>query len=303
MVLKLLTGPARALVWVLISVTVFARWMLTRPLGFFALAIGAYCLAPVVSAVDPLSASELATLVADQPRDVSIALGTALLTIVGFVFAFAVANSAWRAQRRTEIRLTSGDEIYDFFREAWNHLLTLEIYAEFLIDVHGSLKAQSLNREELEFKGNEIIRRSPEFTTSRLRLSRMSIEVHALREKHELVLSEQWLALPTLKHAVRYLDEATRAMWFLAPEGAGTSVGGLAFVNECDPKAWSNFVRISEESRLQGGVASSAIRAMFMSDVVKPNSAMVFSLVRTTTDLLRAEKLDQIFKKQDPKQN
>jgi hypothetical protein len=241
--------------------------------------------------VNPLSATELATLVADQPRDISIALGTALLTIVGFVFAFAVANSAWRAQRRTEIRLTSGDEIYGFFREAWNHLLTLEIYAEFLIDVHSSLRAQPLNREELEFKGNEIIRRSSEFTTSRLRLSRMSIEVHSLREKHELVLSGQWLALPTLKRAIRHLDEAAVAMWFSAPEGAGTPVGGLAFVNECDPKVWSNFARISEESRLQGGVASSAIRAMFMSDVVKPNFAMIFSLVRTTKDLLRTKEL------------
>jgi hypothetical protein len=285
---RLVSSPARVVVWTLMGCAIFIRWLFVKPLGFLVLALLAYFVVPRLTSITPMSAGGIVSLIASQPRDVTIAISTALLTIIGFVIAFSVANSAWRAQRRTEIRLAAAEEIYDFFREAWGHLLTLGLYAKFLGEVYEAAHAASLDAGRLEFEGQEIIRRTPQFTDSRLRLSRMSVEVHALRGKHELVLSEEWMALPAFKLAQQSLDKAADAMWFAAPEMADTPIRSIAFVAECDGNDWQKFVRIADENRLKGEMAASSIRGMIISDVIKPNAAMFVSFGRTTKDLLRS---------------
>lgn len=284
---RLATTPVRWVILVFTAVFLFLRWLISRPTGILIGTILAYFLLFRVTAFKPLSPGEMLLWLASEPRDVTIAITTALLTIVGFVVAFSIAQSAWKSQRRTEIRLAASDEIYGFFQEAWDHLLTLGLYCDSLSEFHEMLHGSTADPALIAVKSQRILDSTQKFHQSRHRLSRMSIEVHSLRAKHEIVLSNQWFGIKLFQSALGSLELVVSAMWITAPVSIDDAQKLFAFVVSFDRAEWDSLSRIVDESRAKGMAATGALRGMMISDVIKPSAATFFHLRWSTKQLTK----------------
>lgn len=261
------------------------RWLVTSAYGYLLLALIAYYLAGWFAASRPLTPSELGQWLIVQPRDVTIAIAQTLVTVVGFMLAFAVANFAWRNQRRTELRLAAGDEIQGFFQEICDLLISMGIYAELLSEMRAMLDSPS-SQSEVGSKADAVVRRTPEFVAARQRLSRLAIQVHSLRQKHELVLAQQFLAMRCFQAAQDALERASKSMWILAPESIESPVGTMMFVSKCDSTTWKTFEKDADEARKRISMTAGAIRGLFISDVIKPNASMLAHIRKTSGELV-----------------
>lgn len=265
------------------SVLVFGKWLTQKPKGLLVLAITAYFAAPVILASRPLSFGELILWVDEQSPETKVAMSTVLVTVVGFLLAFSVAHSAWRAQQRTQIRLAAEDEIYAFFSEFCDLLLSLELYAEFLVEAHAEIKSDVVPDEgAVEFLANQVEEKTSKFWPDRARLSRMSIEVHALQSKHELVLAQQRFAMPAFEKIKAAVELVTQEMWFYAPLGMMDPIRRLALVSLRDPKEWAEFAQVCEERRTTIGVANGAIRGLILGELIHPTGSSVLRFFGTS---------------------
>lgn len=250
---------------------IFVRWLFGRPLGLLVLSLGGYFWMVAYCSVKPMNFSEFMVWLSEQPNDVKSALATAVITVVGFLVAFQAANSSWRMQRRTEIRLAAAEEIYNFFNEATDLILKIEVFSEFLVEVESRTHDSEGGAEKDHLDGLSILKRLPEILSARDRLSRMSVDVHSLRGKHYSVLTEQIFAVYLFERAQRGLADAATGMWFGLPVGAPSEIGAVNIIRNRVDARRKAFSKQGELSRDSIAAASGAIRALFVGDVVKPS--------------------------------
>lgn len=262
---------------------VFFKWLLGRPLGWLSLVLAAYLWRTFYSASPPLKPSELLLWAAEQPTDVKTAIATVMVTVIGFLLAFSVTAQAWRIQKKTELRLAAEDEIYAFFQEAASHILTVNLYAEFLIETHQRVHAEPVpSVEELKHLADRLLRETSSFTPARQRLSRMSVECHGIRSKHELVVSDQRFAMNQLVSMIAALNAASISMWFVAPEIGDDPDRKLKMVELSDPGPWVDAAKATDECRLKIEMGNGAIRGLMLGGLVGTSAQSALNFHKTS---------------------
>lgn len=265
---------------------VFVRWVISSPVGLLFTSLIFYFLTPVIFGYKPYSFYSLADWIISQNENVKIAIAGSLLTTIGFVTAFSISNSAWRLQRRVEVRLEVGKELHSFFREAWDSSLLLQLYAEEIIDARKALQDFSalpeLERENFDWSvlESQIIflkQRTARVIEERNRLSELAQKVHSIRSRYELVLSQSIILMKGFDSAQKSLVMISERMWFLVLDVNADIAHTFAFIHQGDSKSWEDFLAIAGDCRINGEVALGQINGKILGDLFTPNIWTIFS--------------------------
>lgn len=264
---------------------VFCRWLLTRPVGMLSTVIGLYFLVPTLG-IQPLTLGQLAILFDQQDSSTKQAVGTSLLTILGFLVALTTANAAWRSQRRVDIRISAAEEIYAFFEQVNDDLLKIELYADNVIDIQRLALLPGCDETELAHKIRFLLEGTDDMTQARKRVSRMSVLVHNLQSKHALVMAQQLRVDSCFNRAARALERVSGAMWgLIAPFETMDIAHARRFIEDLDDQTLYVVSRECEKCRVEAGAAANALRGIILGEIMRPTFATAIKLGALTRGL------------------
>lgn len=281
---------------------VFTRWVISSPVGLLFTSLILYFLTPMIFGYRPYSFYGLADWVISQNENVQIAIAGSLLTTIGFVTAFSISNSAWRLQRRVEVRLEVGKELHSFFREAWDNSLVLQLYAEEIIAVKKSLQEFSalpeIERQNFDWSTLEsqvifLKQRTTRVIEERSRLSELVQKVHSIRSRYELILSQSIILMKGFDRAQESLTLISEKMWFLVLDTNSDIAHTFAFIQRVDSKGWEDFLAIAEDRRMKGEMALGNINGKILGDLFAPNIWTLVSFNRIMRQISKEDFLDK----------
>lgn len=214
----------------------------------------------------------------------STALLGILVTVMGFVVAFSVAHSSWRAQRRTDIRLAAGEELLDFFTAAVDELDIISDFASQLIDAQEAIGSGAPSTE-VDWRVERIVDSVTRCIEARERTANFTGRVHSLQGRHHNILASQPMATTAFETAkTRYLAAAAK-IYFVAPITKPNPAYVLAFLRHSSTTAWAECVAAVEMNSAPCLAAAAGLRAMFQADVVRPNLWFGLSSGKTANTL------------------
>ena len=273
--------PSKLLV-VLLSVfgliQIVFRFAIGTILGAFITSLALYFLMTAYGDTTPFTPTELLLWFSELSDSAKIGIGSALLTIFGFILAFYASASNFKKQIQTNIRIAVSDELECFHNEASGLTTDLEIYAESVIDAVEEINKSGFIEEAVN-KIEYLIDTAPDFLKARSRLSDMSVEVHRFSGKYYSLLSSLGLVEP-LKECTDAFSEITNTMPFVRTIKPGSPNSIESFVAYIDLPKWKEFITCCEKndefiSGLVGG-----IRGILLAPITEYNFQSIVHMIR-----------------------
>lgn len=156
---------------------------------------------------EPLSLVELVEFVVTQSDH--------LLAAVGVVVAI-YAISAWKDEKRVEMRLDVRRDLHEFFEAASKASRDLMLVAESLLALHDAIDRG--DKSDAQVKARVLLACRDRFSAQKI-LGELIVSSHGLEARHGMVLSSMPFSYQILRRAVAHLNELNDHMWFLLPEG------------------------------------------------------------------------------------
>jgi hypothetical protein len=114
----MLAGPASIAIVVAVWLNLFYRLLFGTLLGVFLVSIVCYVLVSTLTTIEPYGLTGLLDWFTTLPRDTQAAVGTVLLSVIGFIAAIWVAFALWKRQFEMQIRMSAADHLNDRFNDA-----------------------------------------------------------------------------------------------------------------------------------------------------------------------------------------
>lgn len=249
-------------------IALIARFLIGNIYGVF---LGAICLYAFIwgfGGIKPLTLGQLLVWVDDLPIEAKTGLIAALLTIVGFLFAFHTATANWKAEALSNLKLHVATEIENFFAEASRLTSDAQIYADTLVNTVNKIQGNS-DPAAVEFAVQWAIDRLPQFLAVRERLASMSIEVHRLSGKYFSVLATVPGATNALEDCAAAFTEITQNMWFHVPSIQHGNPNAITlFFSQVNVTQCSRFITSCEENFDRVNGLSGAVRGALLAPII-----------------------------------
>lgn len=257
----------------------------TRSLGLaLVIVLSGYLLVEPWLGIKPFGPTELLEWVLAPDTDSATMAGSSLVSLVAFLFAIWAASFTWRQGKRTELRLAAANEVHGFFESILREIITLEIWTEKLVEVHGRLQTSTSSREAA-FDAAYIAANKDAIRSARDGIWDSAIQINQLRSKHGALLLDSWLANRQFGKAHTAVSLLSSSIYSLPPWHLDEP-RFLAWISVQDANVWRAFAEDADACRDIVSSSSGFIKNLFESDVVKPAFSPIWEIWR----LVRASK-------------
>lgn len=230
--------------------------------------------------------------------EMKIAIVSSLVTVVGFLVAYASATSNWRSQMLANVKLQASGELNAFFTEVGSLVTDCEIYVSEALDTSEKVR-KSKNKQEKLFLVSYQNGRGHEIDLKRKRLVAMSIQVHQFTGKYaSLFLSMPWIQ-SNFDVAAKALNDVASKTWFSIPQAYPDDPDPVTtFLKQIDEQQMNNFKTSVAKNRIFLSFYPGSAGGQLQSGIVPFNSVSLFNLSRRVKELyvtfeeLRKAKLD-----------
>lgn len=270
-----LTGKqqaARLATVALTSLTTALHWMASSLFGFLALVTLIYGLMRITGGHVLSLGQSVEWLLSLDPQ--------ILLGVAGTIAAYAIAVNTWRQQKSLDLQLAAISEITAFFTRFNDLSRQLSQYSDQLLDLHKQLGGPPAQLLPI---AKHLLEHSHQATAVRAELSRMSIDVHNLRAKHELVITRGVMTSGAFVTASSALDRVSKAMWFSIPTRATDPAGFLHSAAFIDRKELATFGDTFDWSSERIAMSMGAMSGAALGRLLPPTFVSVFHLWKNLT--------------------
>lgn len=223
-----------------------------------------------------LSPSELLAELSNQPE---IFLG-----VVGSVVAY-FGLVAWKDQKRTELSLQAGGEIQAFFKRAFDLAVDLDSYCEDYLDLIAKVQSGK-PPEDLQFDVDWIGQKISGVATSRLNLSKISIEAHSIDSHYGAILRSKIFASHRLSNAVSALSKLAEAMWEIhIPTYATDAQSVFDDIKNVDPSKLEHYKNVFKKNAFQMLAYSGAVSGELAGRLFVPSIPGTIQIVQNIRKL------------------
>lgn len=216
------------LVHLAVACAVIIKWLTSTLLGLLLLSLALYLIVPMAGPTEPYTGSELLAWFANLTDDTKVAIGTSLLTIIGFLIAFQTATKNWRDQLRAQYELAAAQKISAFFDRVLDNIIDAKLFAEQLLEA-----VELVATETDDEKINKIIRYhaklSDDFLKVRSELIGSPVEANRLRDEYLAILRSHLLGLKLFDTAVEAMEDIIEHVGIPKIVDASTSEYSKAF--------------------------------------------------------------------------
>lgn len=217
--------------------------------------------------------------------EMKIAIVSSLVTVVGFLVAYASATSNWRSQMLANVKLQASGELNAFFTEVGSLVTDCEIYASEALDTSDKVR-KSKNKQEKLFLVSYQNGRGHEIDLKRKRLVAMSIQVHQFTGKYaNLFLSMPWIQ-SNFDVAAKALNDVASKTWFSIPYAYPDDPDPVTtFLKQIDEQQLDNFKSSVAKNRILLSFYPGSAGGQLQSGIVPFNSISLFNLSRRVKEM------------------
>ncbi|WP_049630362.1 hypothetical protein [Cellvibrio sp. pealriver] len=270
--------------FILMTFVLLYRFLFGSVVGILLCCIALYKLSGFLFGVDPLNFDELMMWLVTQGETTKAAVLSSVITVIGFLIAYATATSNWKAQLLANMKIQAAGEIEVFFAECSRLSTDCSLYAEALVEAVDKIQ-KDCALDDAVFLAHYNREQSQIFIQKRQRLVSMGIDVHRIHGKYGALL----LSSPGLKAE---LDSATKALtniidkvWINVPfHVQGDQNVIQTFVNQVSVVDCISLKNAVEKNSSELSFASGGLRGNLMSTVVGFNFWTIFNLYKERSD-------------------
>lgn len=266
--------------YILITVGYLYRFFFGNIYGIFALSWLVYFNSETWLGVKPLNFDGLMEWIVIQSETTKAALLGSIITVIGFLIAYATATANWKSQLLANLKVQASGEIEVFFAECSKLATGCGIYANALVEAVNEIQkgCPSDKAEFLAFYNRE---QGQLFLQRKERLVSLGIEVHRLHGKYSTLL----LSAPGLKSgldsAITALEKITNRLWIHVPYHIqNDSIPVQTFLNQVNVTECISLKNAVDENHGELNFSSGGVRGNLMSTVVGFNFWMLYYLFK-----------------------
>jgi hypothetical protein len=264
------------------------RFFFANLYGILFTTMGLYYGSNYIFDVEPFGVNDGIIWLSNQSETAITSILSALITIIGFLIAYATATSNWRGQLLAELKLQAADDIESFFSLASKITTDCKIFAEYLIEsLHEYNSTQSF--QDLEFTILHIANQRDKFIQNRQQLVAMGIESYRFQGKYANILALNPNLMHDMLTAINCLNNITEKIWFSVPYLSNPTQQNFKMlfeqINENECKDFCETVEINSQ---QLHFTFGGVRGHLLSTVVPLNVWSIYHLYKSRRDVHNA---------------
>lgn len=270
--------------YVFVTVWFLYRFLFGNLFGIFVTVLVLHYFSESLFGITPLGFDGLMAWAVIQSESTKSALLGSVVTIVGFLVAYATATANWKSQLLANLKLQAAGELEVFFAECSKLAADCEIYANSLIEAVDKIQ-KGCSVDEAVFLTHYNRDQGQLFLQKRQRLVSLGIEVHRLNGKYNTLLISAPGLKSGLNSATMALERTTEKLWIHVP---------FHIQNDQNPvQTFVNQVNVTECTALRNSVSdnhgelnfsSGGVRGNLMSTVIGFNVWSLFYLFKERKD-------------------
>lgn len=192
------------------------RYLFGTIWGVLILSIILYVNSERILGTKPLAVNELIMVLFSLNETMQAAIVSSLITIIGFIVAYATASSNWKAQLRGTLKSEASCECIQFFNVTHSLVTQCDIYANSLKSTLDKI-ANGSPKSELLFHVGYNRKKTNEFIANRDAIVANSINAHTFLAKYNSLLINTTGVKSNLDLAISSLTVVSQDIWFPIP--------------------------------------------------------------------------------------
>lgn len=256
------------------------RFLFGNIYGIFITCLVVYHYSESLLGISPLGFDSLMQWTVSQNESTKAAIFSAIITVIGFLIAYATATSNWKSQLLANLKVQAAGELEVFFAECSKLATDCEIYASALVAAVDKIQ-KGCSIQDAEFIAHYRRDQGQLFLQQRQRLISLGIEVHRLQGKYCILL----ISAPGLKagldSATNALERITDKLWIHVPLHIQNDLNPVqTFVNQVNVTECTALKIAVDENHGPLNFSSGGVRGNLMSTVVGFNFWTLFYLYK-----------------------
>ncbi len=244
------------------------RFFIANLYGIFLLALGLDYFSHSIFGVEAYTFVQLIDWFIAQSEGTKTALLGSIVTVIGFLIAYATATYNWKAQALSQLRMQAAGEIDAFFAQCTKLTTDCQIYADALIQAVDKIQ-KNCTFEEAAFLAHYNRDQGQLFLQQRQQLVALGIEVHRLQGRHANLLVLAPGLKGNMEHAIKALTNITEKVWFHVPFHIDGDQNPIqTFINQVNVADCMAFSKAAEDNFGQLNFTSGGVRGNLQSSVV-----------------------------------
>lgn len=244
------------------------RFFIANLYGMFFLALGLYYYSDSLWGVKAYTFPQLIDWFVTQSEGTKTALLSSMVTVIGFMIAYATATYNWKAQALSQLRMQAAGEIDAFFAQCTKLTTDCQVYADALVAAVNKIQKEC-TIEEAMFLAHYNRNQVQPFLQQRQQLASLGIEVHRLQGRYTGLL----VLTPGLKSnmelAIKALTNITEKVWFHVPFHIDGDQNPIqTFINQVNVNDCIVFSKAANNNFGQLNFTSGSVRGHLQSTVV-----------------------------------
>lgn len=252
---------------VFLLVLLLLRFFLGRLYGVFILCILIYFLCYDIFGFKPFTPMQLLEWFNIQSEGTKNSIIGALITVIGFMVAYASTSQNWKNQERVKLKLKAADEIEKHVTACTDLIIKTNIYAEWLIDSHKRL-SESYEYNEANFIFDYNKEMSSKFISNRDAFIANAQAIHQLKARHFGLISQIGKLDYELDIIIDCISNISEKIWFNVPISYADNRDIEGMYSQIDVNLISEFVESVKNCSDQISGRAGAICGALRSDII-----------------------------------
>lgn len=230
--------------------------------------------------ITPYNVEELLNWLFNQSESTKNTILGSLITIVGFLLAYATATANWKSQMLANLKLQAAGDIESFFTECAKLSSNCSIYSTALIDAVNKIQ-KGCSIRDAEFLANYHREKACQFIKDRDKLIALGVDVHNLSGRYGALL----LTAPYLKSnfdsAINALNRINDTLWISVPSYIENDQNPVqSFINQVNVPECIELKNAFDLNSLELNFASGSVRGNLMSTIVGVNFWTILNIFK-----------------------
>lgn len=269
------------------TVLITLRFFLGRLYGIFALCVLIYYFCDDLFGFSPFTFPELINWFEYQGEGTKNAILGAIITVLGFMIAYASTSQNWKAQELVKLKLKAADEIESYVAECSNLLNKAVMYAEWLMHVENDItKGIDVGLADFLVKQNKEM--SMEFIATRKSLSERAIAVYQLQSRHSNLLNMTFGLDDEMEKITACINKIMKGIWFPTPIDLNANSNPVSiFINQLTPhkKSIMEFIETANKHSIQMNGCAGSITGSLRAEIISFNNAGLRYMLKRRREL------------------
>lgn len=259
---------------------VIYRYLFGTVWGVLFLAIMMYYNSEFLLGTTPISFNELCLLLFSLSETMKAAIVSSLITIIGFIVAYATASSNWKAQLQGTLKSEASFECVNFFDNTQKKVMDCFLYAESLKATIEKIQAGK-PKEELLFHTKYDREKTKEFIANREAVVLAGINSHTFLAKYNPIIVNTNGVAANLNLAISALSQISDDIWFNVPYEVSDSEKQISsFMKQVDITSLNKFIATVNVNKKALSFHPGAVAGILMDPVVKTNWSTLITLFK-----------------------